>query len=192
MGSEAHFEDFHQLICGVRAQPCANKPSQHACITCPMTNETNNIHSHDQDPPWKVSEWILFWLSFTSYRPCLLPVRVQFLLMDLWAVTDLLYFVSQPSLLSLVNLPLTLGFQEHMHCPHAIPWGPNRQPQFIWQAIWSDWSWAHCLHPSIPAKPKFFHFAKLFQRFGTVWFPLLPPCQNLLPSETFSWLMQKY
>lgn len=43
VGSEAHFEDFHQLICGVCAHLCANKPSQYACPTRPMTRADKSL-----------------------------------------------------------------------------------------------------------------------------------------------------
>lgn len=125
-------------------------------------------------------------IQFFHLGPCL-PLEVQILLQKLLGGNGFLFFffLVQPSLLSLVNF-ISVGLSERILCPHSIPWGSSHQIQFIWPAIWPDLSWAHCLHSSISAKPKFFHFYKLFQRSGTVCFPTLSPCQNLLPSETVS------
>lgn len=90
VGSEAHVEDFHQLICDVCAQLCVNKPFRRAWATYPMTSagkwtlaSETNTRSRGQDPPlpWEVSEWILRF-SFRNHRLCL-PFGFRILLQRL-------------------------------------------------------------------------------------------------------------
>lgn len=77
VASEAHFEDFHQLI--LIMCPTLYQSVFPICMH-PMPNDQRYyIRGHDQDPPWKVSEWILFWFSSPTSGPCL-PFAVQLLL----------------------------------------------------------------------------------------------------------------
>lgn len=62
-----------------------------------------NICSHDQETVGNFPEWILFWFSSPPAIDHVSHLESRYCCKDFWVVIGFLYFVSQPSLLPLVN-----------------------------------------------------------------------------------------
>lgn len=155
MSTEAHFEDFYQLICDVCAQLGANEPFQYAWATCPTAKADKPVIltlAAMIRRLWEFPEWILFWFSSPPAIDHVSHLESRYCCKDFWVVIGFLYLVSQPSLLPLVNF----SSQSLWECGCGLM--PSPGDPIISSSSHGQWSGLTCpgliadTHPFQPTK----------------------------------------